>query len=93
MYLRIRFPSAKETYYGLRPLEYRACLAFQQGTTFCTLCLGTETTGVSVPPPLSPGRPRTSITSLLTVTRLSPPHVGGLGGNPSRRRQKDNGFL
>ena len=36
-------------------LEYRACRA-------CTLCLGTEAAGVSVPPPQSPGRPQTSIT-------------------------------
>ena len=36
-------------------LEYRACRA-------CTLCLGTEAAGVSVPPPRSPGRPQTSIT-------------------------------
>ena len=35
--------------------EYRACRA-------CTLCLGTEAAGVSVPPPRSPGRPQTSIT-------------------------------
>jgi hypothetical protein len=28
----------------------------------CTLCLGTEAVGVSVPPPRSPGRPQTSIT-------------------------------
>ncbi len=28
----------------------------------CTLCLGTEAAGVSVPPPRSPGRPQTSIT-------------------------------
>ena len=31
------------TYYGLRISEYRAC----------TLCLGTEAAGVSVPPPLT----------------------------------------
>ena len=37
-------------------LEYRACRA-------CTLCLGTEAAGVSVPPPRSPGRrPQTRIT-------------------------------
>ncbi len=31
-------------------------------TAACTLCLGTEAAGVSVPPPRSPGRPQTSIT-------------------------------
>ena len=34
------------TYYGLRISEYRACRA-------CTLCLGTEAAGVSVPPPVT----------------------------------------
>jgi len=39
--------------------------------------LGTEAAGVSVPPPRSPGRRQTSITSpFLTVTRLSPSHAG-----------------
>ena len=43
MYLKyVRFPSAKMTHYGLRISEYRACRA-------CTLCLGTEAAGVSVP--------------------------------------------
>ena len=43
MYLKyVRFPSAKMTHYGLRISEYRACRA-------CTLCLGTEVAGVSVP--------------------------------------------
>ena len=34
------------TYYGLRISEYRA-------SRDCTLCLGTEAAGVSVPPPLT----------------------------------------
>jgi len=33
-YLRIQFPSAKETYDGLSILEYRACRGFPQDTPF-----------------------------------------------------------